>query len=765
MKTLYTQRLILREWSLTDKEDLYEYAKLETVGPNAGWKPHESIEESVEIIQKFIAEDEVYAIELKSNHKVIGSIGLHNRINAEGSMVKEIGYVLSTPYEGRGLMTEACKRVIHFAFMELNIPLIKVGHFLNNDKSRRVIEKCGFIYEKEGSHQSLSYGTFLSKVYYLSREQYIKKGDYHNMYNWNLSQFYNGFEDESYLHDLQKFDLFIEDLKKQESLFSSKDNAESKLVHFMQKQIEFYTLADRLFQFVSLNEATDSTNSLAIKALNHLQSKLTELSKVDTLYRKWVDSIEDLDALIDTNPFLQEHRFYLHEMKTVASRLLDDETESLIAKLKQSGSLSWGRLQSLLTSTLSVKYDDSEITLSEVRNLAYEKDPETRKKAYYAELEAYKKIEQSVAFALNSIKGEVNVISEKRGFSSPLDQALELSRMNRKTLDVLIETMETYLPVFRKYLQRKATLLGHQNGLPFYDLFAPIGHVEKTFTVEEANEYILKNFSTFSDRLAKMAETAFQDGWIDYLPKKGKVGGAFCSNSHSIKASRVLTNFTGVFGDVITLAHELGHAYHGENIFTESILNSEYTMPVAETASTFCETIVNKAALRDASSKEEKIYLLESSIQDYTQVIVDILSRFYFEKNVFEGRKSTVFDESELKELMLDAQRRTYGNGLDQSLLHPYMWLCKSHYYSGQLSFYNFPYAFGLLFAKGLYAKYLKDQEHFVPLYDQLLSATGKSSVEDAAKIAEIDVTDKAFWVDSLELLQKDIELFLELTE
>jgi len=764
MKTLYTPRLILREWRIQDASDMYEYAKLDTVGPNAGWKPHESIEESLDIIRQFINNDDVFAIELRSNHKVIGSVGLHDRINVEGVHVKEIGYVLSTPYEGQGLMTEACKRVIHYAFIELRVPMIKVGHFLSNEKSKRVIERCGFIYEKDGTHQSHSYGTFLSKVYYLSKEDYIKKGEF-NMYNWNLSQFYLGFEDESYLHDLQKFDLFIEDLKKQEPLFSSIENSESKLVNFMQKQIAFMTLADRLFQFVSLNEATDSTNQVAIKALNHLQSKLTELSKVDTLYRKWVDSIPNLDDLIASNPFLKEHEFYLQEIKTYASHLLDDETESLIAKLRQSGSISWGRLQSLLTSTVAVKYEDKEITLSEVRNLAYEQDANTRKNAYYAELAAYQKIEQSVAFALNAIKGEVNVLSEKRGYASPLDQALEQSRMKRVTLDVLIETMESYLPMFRQYLKRKATLLGHENGLPFYDLFAPIGHVEKSFTVEEANDYILKNFGTFSPRLYEMAKTAFADGWVDYLPKKGKVGGAFCSNAHSIKASRVLSNFTGVFGDVITLAHELGHAYHGENIFTESILNSEYTMPVAETASTFCETIVNKAALADATSKAEKIYLLESSIQDYTQVIVDILSRFYFEKNVFEGRKSTVFDESELKDMMLDAQRRTYGDGLDQTLLHPYMWLCKSHYYSGGLSFYNFPYAFGLLFAKGLYAKYLENKETFVPLYDVLLSATGKSTVEDAAKLASIDVTDKAFWVGSFELLKKDIELFLELTE
>jgi len=585
------------------------------------------------------------------------------------------------------------------------------------------------------------------------------------MNNWDLTKMYAGFDNELYKFDVERFLKMVDDAKNQESEFQTTDNAETKLVRFIEREIELTELADKLLQYVSLEQSTNSQNMTALKALNQLFTKLTELTRIDTIYRKWLLKVDNLEAIIDSNSFLKEFKFRLLEQRTKASRLLDEDTETLIAQLAQNGSVSWGRLQQLLTSTLAVEYDGKEITLSEVRNLAYESEAEVRKNAYVAELKAYKKIEQSVAFSLNSIKGEVNTISEKRGFASPLDQALESSRMSKQSLDAMISAMEEYLPVFRGYLKRKAELLGHKNGLPFYDLFAPIGNVNKTFTVEEARDYIIYNFGTFSPRLREMAERAFHDGWIDFFPKKGKVGGAFCANIHSIKESRVLTNFKGSFGDVITLAHELGHAYHGENIFTESILNSEYTMPVAETASTFCETIVNKAALKDSTSKEEKIYLLESSIQDYTQVIVDILSRFYFEKSVFEGRKSTLFDENELKELMIDAQKRTYGDGLDSAQLHPYMWLCKSHYYSGGLSYYNFPYAFGLLFAKGLYSAYLKDKKNFVPLYDKLLSATGKNSVEDAAKIAGIDVSSKEFWISSLELLKSDIDDFLKLTE
>jgi oligoendopeptidase F len=262
-----------------------------------------------------------------------------------------------------------------------------------------------------------------------------------------------------------------------------------------------------------------------------------------------------------------------------------------------------------------------------------------------------------------------------------------------------------------------------------------------------------------------MAKKAFDENWIDYTPRKGKRGGAFCSNIHPIKESRIMTNFTGAFGDMLTLSHELGHAYHGEVIFNESSLNSSYTMPVAETASTFCETIVNKAALKDAETKEEKIFLLESAIQGHTAIVVDIMSRFIFERSVFEGREKTVFSAEELNDLMLDAQKQTYGDGLDSNYLHPYMWVCKPHYYSGGLSYYNFPYTFGLLFAKGLYAKYLEDKDTFVANYDRLLAATGKNKVEDVAKLMDIDVTKKDFWANSLEILKEDVDMFLELTK
>ena len=585
------------------------------------------------------------------------------------------------------------------------------------------------------------------------------------MNNWDLSKLYKSFEDPNFLADQKLLSKKINELCEKESEFENYDNKKVKLLTYLKSDMELTFLAYKLIHFASLSYSVESTNMNAMKSVNNIQNELTNSTSVETIFTKWLLNYPNIQEDIDSDDFLKEHEFHIKEIIEHASHNLDEKTETLLARLRQNGSSAWSTLQSLLTSTMAVDYNGKEITLSEVRNLANDKDQKVRKDAYNAEIKAYAKIEKSIAYSLNSIKGEVNVISRERGYDSPLAQSLSNSRMQQATLDVMQEACLEYMEVFRKYLKRKAKLLGYKSGLPFYDLFAPIGESNKTFTIPEANKYILKNFRTFSEDLYLMAKKAFENNWVDYLPRKGKLGGAFCANIPAIKESRILTNFTGAFGDMITLSHELGHAFHGESIFKETQLNSNYTMPVAETASTFCETIVNKAALNDATTDEERIFLLESSIQDYTQVVVDIMSRFIFEKSVFDGRLTTVFDQNELKELMIKAQKETYGDGLDENFLHPYMWICKSHYYSGGLSYYNFPYTFGLLFAKGLYAKYLEDKESFVGMYDNLLRSTGKMMVEDAAMLAGIDVTKKAFWVSSLELLKQDIEQFLKLTE
>ena len=396
--------------------------------------------------------------------------------------------------------------------------------------------------------------------------------------------------------------------------------------------------------------------------------------------------------------------------------------------------------------------------------MAEAKSEKVRKKAYEAEIASYKKVEEGVAAALNGIKGEVLTVCDFRGYKSPLEKTLLDSRMDEESLNAMLDAMKESLPVFRKYLRRKAEMLGHKNGLPFYDLYAPVSNADMKFTYDEGAKFVVKNFRTFSDNLGDFAQKAIDNNWIDVEPREGKVGGAFCAGLHFIGESRILLNYGGSFGDVVTMAHELGHGFHGECLKNETILNSDYPMPIAETASTFCETIIKKAAIKEAD-KDEALAILEAEICDCTQVIVDIYSRFLFEKSVFEARKESALTVEQIKELMLKAQREAYGDGLDSEYLHPYMWAWKPHYYDADYNYYNFPYAFGLLFAKGLYAEYLNKGDSFTSEYERLLSITGKNKIADITKEVGIDIHNKEFWRNSLKTIEEDIEKFIELSK
>jgi pepF/M3 family oligoendopeptidase len=471
--------------------------------------------------------------------------------------------------------------------------------------------------------------------------------------------------------------------------------------------------------------------------------------------------------LLSKSSLLKEHEFYLKEIVENSKYLLSDKEEAVVAKMKNTGSSAWSKLKDLLTSTLSIDIEmdgkQEQLPLSMVRNMAYEKEAETRKKAYEAEIKAYKKIEDGVAAALNGIKGEVITVANLRGYKSPIEETLIKSRMDEESLNAMLTAMKESLPAFRRYFKRKAEILGHKNGLPFYDLFAPLGDADMTFQYEKGKKFVVDNFRTFSNKLADYAQKAFDNSWVDVKPREGKVGGAFCQNIHAIKESRIMLNYGDTFSDVVTAAHELGHGYHGDCLNEERFLNSDYPMPIAETASTFCETIVKKAAVK-TSTKEEAFSILENEISDCAQVIVDIYSRFLFESKVFEERKNSSLNASELKDIMIWTQKEAYGDGLDEKCLHPYMWACKPHYYYASSNFYNFPYAFGLLFAKGLYAEYLNRGNDFVEDYDKLLSVTGKNKIADVTKLMGIDIHSVDFWRSSLKTIEEDIEEFIKLS-
>ena len=587
--------------------------------------------------------------------------------------------------------------------------------------------------------------------------------------NWSFKELYTSFNSEEFLEDMECLTEVIDEINKwTEIIVKDTDCAKVKLEGYVERFSVLADLITKIGSFIELSISVNTKDDEALKYSDILEKKLTKIVEAETKLNKWISSIENIDEVIKDSILLKDYEFILKEVVEKSKYLLTDREEAIIANMQNTGSNAWGKLKDNLISTHKVEINEDgkikEYPLTVVLNMAYDKDEKVRKRAYEAEIASYTKIEEGVAAALNGIKGEVLTICEFRGYKSPLEQTLINSRMDEESLNVMLEAMKESMPKFREYLKRKAEILGHKNGLPFYDMYAPIVESDMEFDYEKGKKFVVDKFRTFSDNLANFAQKAMNNNWIDVMPKEGKVGGAFCAGIHYLGESRILLNYGNSFSDVVTMAHELGHGFHGECLKDESVLNTEYPMPIAETASTFCETIVKKAAIKEAD-KITALAILESEISDCNQVIVDIYSRFLFEKSLFEARKESALTVDQIKKLMLDAQREAYGDGLDPEYLHPYMWTWKPHYYYANSNFYNFPYAFGLLFAKGLYAEYLKKGSEFSSEYENLLSITGKHNIADITKEVGIDIHNKEFWKSSLRTIEEDIDKFMELSK
>lgn len=581
---------------------------------------------------------------------------------------------------------------------------------------------------------------------------------------WSLDVLYKGYDDVSYKEDKAGMERLVKKLTDFSNSLAGRVEEENTFLQAVELLEEFKLLSSRLGCFVYSKQAVNTADGETANEMNAFEKMSSLSSKPFAVIKKYIAQIKNIEDYYSKHPKLREYEYLFSEIREESKYLLSDDVEDVIAKLNISAGSAWGSMQGFLTSTLEVDYRDNIITLPEVRNKAHSEDPEVRKDAFVAELQAYEKIKDAISYSLNNIKTQVNTLCELRGYESPLAMTLIESRMKKETLEAMLQAIREALPVFHRYLRHKAKLMGHEGGLPWYDLFAPLGESNSKFTTEEAKEYLVAHFKGFADDLAELVEEAFDQEWIDFYPRKGKVGGAFCENMPFVKQSRILTNFTGSLSDVVTLAHELGHAYHGHHIEEHLPLNVDYSMPVAETASTFNEALIMEAAIKESDGME-KVALIENQLQDITQIICDIYSRYLFETEVFEKCKTGFLFADELKEMMLSAQKEAYGDGLNHDYLHPYMWVLKSHYYSESRSFYNFPYAFGGLFARGLYEKYKEEKDAFVPKYQALLRATTVMSVEDAAKQAQINLEDPQFWRNSLKTVESMIDEFIRLTQ
>ncbi|MGI8425354.1 MAG: M3 family oligoendopeptidase [Actinomycetota bacterium] len=579
-----------------------------------------------------------------------------------------------------------------------------------------------------------------------------------------MTTIFPGLDSAELASDIERIGAEIEKLKGLlDAVESGRGNQAEDLGQILSQMNDLLERTTTVNAYIYSFVTTEAHNDLAQAKHSMFQSSLVELNNLENRLTAWIGSL-DVERLIQSSAVARQHSFFLRKSKLQAQHLMGRSEEELAASLSLSGIEAWSKLHSNVTSLLEVEVafpngDTETLPMSKIRALAHDPDEARRKAAYEAELKGWEKVEIPLAAALNGIKGAVNTLNERRSWGASIEPSLFINNTDIQTLKALQTAVAESFPDFRRYLKAKARLLGKEN-LPWWDLYAPVvkGGGVRRWSYDEAAGFIEQHFGAYSERLSGLASRAFVGQWIDAEPRDGKAQGGYCMTIRGDQ-SRVMVNFEPSFDALQTLAHELGHAYHHFVIAEKTPLQRKTPMALAETASTFCQAIVFNAALEQASG-DEKLAMLESSIQDSCSYSLDIHSRYLFEKAVFEGRQERDLSVSELKELMLDCQRQTYGGGLDQNHLHPYMWAAKIHYYLSDLSYYNWPYTFGMLFSFGLYRQFKQDPDEFRRKYDDLLGSTG---IADAATLAAgfgIDVRSVDFWRSSLDVCRDRIRQF-----
>jgi pepF/M3 family oligoendopeptidase len=510
-----------------------------------------------------------------------------------------------------------------------------------------------------------------------------------------------------------------------------------------------------LYTFIS----TDARDDHASALYSQLQAQAAPLRTLSSRFAEWVARL-GAERLIEVSQVAADHAWPLRKAEFAATHQMTEAEEGLAGELNLTGGSAWNKLHGDVSSRLTATVNGDDLAITLVRNLALDADPAIRKAAYDAELVAWESASVPLAAAMNGVKGEANVLNRRRGWEDSLAPALFYNAVDRTTLDAMQAACVASFPDFRRYLRAKAALLGHGDaGLPWWDLFAPVGDpTANECSWDEAVGHVRTAFASYSPTLAALAERAFTERWVDAEAHDGKRGGAFCMPVRGDE-SRVLLNWSGSFDGVSTLAHELGHAYHNTNLADRTAMQRQTPMALAETASIFCETILVQSGLAAADGDlARQLVLLDTDLTGAAQVVVDIHSRFLFERAVFEQRVDRTLSVRELCDHMTEAQLDTYGDGLDPNALHPYMWAVKPHYYG--TAYYNWPYTFGLLFGIGLYARFTADPDRFRLGYDDLLSATGLGDAAELAARFGIDVRDEGFWNDSLDVIRGRIADF-----
>lgn len=591
--------------------------------------------------------------------------------------------------------------------------------------------------------------------------------------NWDLDSIFSGGSDSPALNER------LEQLEKQINTYYQSVN---QWDHSVSKNDELTTL---IKQQETITEGFSQCNSYitALLSVNvkdtqakllsgKLYALLPRWQSADTILSKKFAEISDNNwqTLLQTDEF-SLIAFRMNEIRRDGHRLLSEAEENIINTLSLDGLNAWSSHYDTIVGTIVIPFEENGKVTDLSAGQAFNKmmgdpDPLVREKLFIAWEKAWQEKTSLLSDTLNHLDGFRLSTYKLHGMNDYLQKPLEYNRLKKETLDVMWATIQKNKQPLVDYLTRKANLFGKEK-MEWQDQDAPIilGDLkEKTFTFDEAASFIIENFQKFSPKMATFAQSAFEKSWIEAEDRPGKRPGGYCTELPETQESRIFMTYSNSVNEVATLAHELGHAFHSSVMWDLPALNRDYAMNVAETASTFAELIVADATLKAAKTKEEKINLLDTKLQNALAMFMNIHSRFIFENRFYSARQEGLVSEEEITQMMVEAQKEGYHDAL--ATYHPHFWAAKLHFFIDDVPFYNFPYTFGYLFSLGIYAYANKKGTSFEQEYIELLRDTASMTTEELAqKHLGVDLTKPDFWQAGIDMVLEDINSFMTLSE
>lgn len=583
-----------------------------------------------------------------------------------------------------------------------------------------------------------------------------------NTGDWDLTSYYAERLGAAYQKDRQDFraglDLAL---------------AETDLARLLVQWEKLVSDCEHMNSYLLCLRSADGRDQQVGQELASLQSDGSRMRQLEVSLGEQLKGLSEaqLEELLQ-DAQLKDLDFYLKRLRQRALWQMTGELENLSADLDVDGMSAWGRLYDQVAGRLEFQYQNAQgesirQPMSMKVSLLEDPDPKVRKSVLEGSNRAWQGVEDVAAACLNAISGTRLTLYKRRGIPHFLDPALFDAAIERETLDSMLGAIAQRYELPRSFLRLKARILGVPK-LGFQDLSAPLPELDNTkIAWEQAGKMLVEETRAAYPEFSQFCQQSLTDKWVDWTPREGKRPGGFCTGSSRVRESRIFMTYHGAFGDLMTLTHEFGHAWHSHVMNHERPLNTLYPMTLAETASTFAENLLLDALLRSpATTREQRLKLLDSRLEQASAFLLNIPSRFLFEKSFYEERAEGEVSVDRLKELMLNAQKEAYGDCLDHEQLDAYFWASKLHFYITEVSFYNFPYSFGYLFSLGVYAQAQKRGEAFLPTYERLLQATGRRTAEQCAREnLQVELNQPQFWLDSLALVEQDMRQFEELVK